>query len=219
MNTPAYRRPADVAARLGISVSTLRRWSQRFAPFLSPTANPSEEESKHRRYTDEDLATLLTIKGLLSEGYAYEQVRRRLRALHSGDAPAGESYALVASQEPAPTLAPVVTILADTLHTVADGQQLLLNSQQANRELLGSVLQDNFNLKAENAKLRDRMLELERALSEVRRQEAAHREALEARLRAVEDTLSALVQHTQGYARDSAEEPRRGFWARLFQAR
>ena len=218
MSAPAHRRPSEVAARLGVSVSTLRRWSQQFAPFLSSTANPAsdEDESKHRRYTDEDLATLITVKGLLTEGYAYEQVRRRLRAPRLDDAPEGEVYALVTREEPASALAPVVTVLADTLHTVADGQQLLLNSQQSNRELLGSVLQDNFNLKAENAKLRDRMLELERAVSEVRRQEAARREALEARLRAVEDTLSALVQQTQDYAQDYAEEPRRGFWSRLF---
>jgi len=218
MNAPLHRRPSEVAARLDISVSTLRRWSEHFAPFLSSAASPSsdEDDSKHRRYSDEDLATLITVKGLLSEGYTYEQVRRRLRVLRPDNAPEGEVYALVASQVPAPALAPVVTVLADTLHTVADGQQLLLSSQQANRELLGSVLQDNFNLKAENAKLRDRMLELERALSETRRQEAARREALEARLRAVEDTLSALVQHTRGYAQDFAEEPRRGLWARLF---
>ncbi len=29
-------RPAEAAQRLGIPASTLRRWSRRFAPFLSP---------------------------------------------------------------------------------------------------------------------------------------------------------------------------------------
>jgi len=218
MSAQTHRRPSEVAARLGVSVSTLRRWSQRFAPFLSLSANPSsaEDEIKHRRYTDEDLATLITIKGLLAEGYTYEQVTRRLQALRLGDASKRDDvYALVTSEEPPLGLAPAVTVLADTLHTVADGQQLLLNSQQTNRDLLGVVIQDNFNLKAENAKLRDRMLELERALSELRRQEAAHREALEARLRAVEDTLAALVQQSQSYA----EGRRRGFWARLWGGR
>ena len=217
MSGQTYRRPSEVAARLGVSVSTLRRWSRRFAPFLSSAANPSsaEEEPRHRRYTDEDLATLITIKGLLAEGYTYEQVRRRLQALRVGDAPEGDVYALVTSEEPPPALTPAVTVLADTLHTVADGQQLLLSSQQANRDLLGVALQDNFNLKAENAKLRDRMLELERSLSELRRQEAARRETLEARLQAVEDTLAALVQQSQSYA----EPQRRGFWSRLFETR
>ena len=84
---------------------------------------------------------------------------------------------------------PAVTVLADTLHTVADGQQLLLGSQQANRELLTVVLQDNFNLKQENAKLRDRMLELERDLISTRRREHSQRRNLEARLRRVEEQL------------------------------
>jgi regulator of replication initiation timing len=82
-----------------------------------------------------------------------------------------------------------MTVLADTLHTVADGQQLLLGSQQANRELLTVVLQDNFNLKQENAKLRDRMLELERDLISTRRREDTQRRNLEARLRRVEEKL------------------------------
>jgi hypothetical protein len=80
-----------------------------------------------------------------------------------------------------------MTILSDTLHSVSDGQQLLLGSQQANRELLTVVLQDNFNLKEENAKLRDRMLELERDMVEIRRHEAARRDSMEARLRRMED--------------------------------
>ncbi len=80
-------------------------------------------------------------------------------------------------------------MLADTLHTVAEGQQLLLGSQQANREVLSVVLQDNFNLKEENAKLRDRMLELERDMAEIRRLEATRRETLEARLLRLEERL------------------------------
>jgi len=56
------------------------------------------------------------------------------------------------------------------------------------------------------------MLDLERSLSEVKRQEASAREALESRLRAVEDTLDALVEQTADYE----EEPRGGVWSRLF---
>jgi hypothetical protein len=62
-----------------------------------------------------------------------------------------------------------------------------LGSQQANRELLTVVLQDNFNLKEENAKLRDRMLDLERDLVEMRRMDDLRRENLEARLQRIED--------------------------------
>jgi hypothetical protein len=140
----------------------------------------------------------MTIKGLLAEGLTYIQVGKRLEALRMRHASAdtitedGEPQvtALGPSLHDSP-FTPVVTVLSDTLHTVADGQQLLLGSQQANRELLTVVLQDNFNLKEENTKLRDRMLELERDMVEIRRHDDARRDSMEARLRRIEDRVRA----------------------------
>lgn len=205
MTEARYRLPNEVATQLQISPSTLRRWSKEFAPFLSDTAGrPHDEEEgtfSHRRYTDEDLETLMTVKGLLTEGLTYPQVTRRLEALRrhktGSDMFAGadileddeDPITVLAPSLQDPAYTPAVTVLADTLHTVADGQQLLLGSQQANRELLTVVLQDNFNLKQENAKLRDRMLELERDLISTRRREDTQRRNLEARLRRVEEKL------------------------------
>ena len=57
MSEQNVRRPAEVAARLGVSTSTLRRWSQRFSEYLSPDAgeptNSLDADGSHRRYTDE----------------------------------------------------------------------------------------------------------------------------------------------------------------------
>ncbi|MBN1661238.1 MAG: MerR family transcriptional regulator [Anaerolineae bacterium] len=199
-----YRLPNEIATELDLSPSTLRRWSNEFADFLSDLAGRPEPEpgSKmaHRRYTDQDLEVLRTVKSLLSEGMTYVQVARRLeaRALRH-DTRRGEAEhdtpgrapqagtALAATWSEAGAAAPAVSVLADTLHTVADGQQLLLGSQQANRELLSVVLQDNFSLKEENAKLRDRMIELERDMVEMRRVEESRRDKLETRLQRLED--------------------------------
>ncbi len=197
MSEQNARRPAEVAARLGVSTSTLRRWSQRFSEYLSPDAGEpgsvADVDGIHRRYTDEDLTTLLTIKGLLAEGFTYQQVERRLAALKRGDGGDASRYSLVSAEASLPALAPAVSILADTLHTVAGGQQAILNAQQANRELMGVVVQDNFNIKEENAKLRDRMLELEREMAEMRRRDESHRERIEARMQAVESTLDRIA--------------------------
>jgi DNA-binding transcriptional MerR regulator len=206
MTEARYRLPNEVATQLQISPSTLRRWSKEFAPYLSDTAGRPHDEDEgtfsHRRYTDKDLETLMTVKGLLTEGLTYPQVARRLEALRlhktGPDTLAGADLFIEDDDDPVTTLAPslqdstytpAITVLADTLHTVADGQQLLLGSQQANRELLTVVLQDNFNLKQENAKLRDRMLELERDLISTRRREHSQRRNLDARLRQVEEKL------------------------------
>ncbi len=201
MTEARYRLPNEVAKQLQVSPSTLRRWSNEFADYLSPSAGRPEATAggqiAHRRYSDEDLETLLTIKGLLAEGLTYVQVARRLEALRrrrSAEAVEGEEAQQVTALGPSlldsSPYAPAVTVLADTLHTVADGQQILLGSQQANRDLLTVILQDNFGLKEENAKLRDRMLELERELAEIRRLDASRREALEERLHKLEERLS-----------------------------
>jgi DNA-binding transcriptional MerR regulator len=198
MTETRYRLPNEVATQLKISPSTLRRWSNEFADFLSDAAGRPQSEAggttAHRRYTDEDLEVLMTIKGLLAEGVTYIQVGKRLEALRlrqsDAEAPAEDdagTRALGPSLLDSSPFTPAVTVLADTLHTVADGQQLLLGSQQANRDLLTVVLQDNFTLKEENAKLRDRMLELERDMAEMRRVESSRREALEARMHRLEE--------------------------------
>ncbi|MBN1137337.1 MAG: MerR family transcriptional regulator, partial [Anaerolineae bacterium] len=140
MTESHYRLPNEMAAQLQVSPSTLRRWSNEFAEYLSGTAGQpsptSGGQASHRRYTDADLETLLTIKGLLAEGLTYTQVGKRLAALRlrsdfvavTGAAAEGESgreTALLPSVLESAPVAPVVTVLADTLHTVAEGQQLL----------------------------------------------------------------------------------------------
>ncbi len=213
MTESHYRLPNEVAAQLQVSPSTLRRWSDEFADFLSDSAGRPKpapgSRTAHRRYTDRDLETLMTIKGLLAEGLNYIQVGKRLEMLRlrqmtgsgSGESDSGQPGALAPSVLDASPVAPAITILADTLHTVAEGQHLLLGSQQANRDLLTVVLQDNFSLKEENAKLRDRMLELEREIAELRRQETIRREAIEARLQKLEQQQSE-PSRSQGQRRE-----------------
>ncbi len=221
MSEESGHRPAEVAAELGISTATLRRWTHHFARFLSlvqadPSA-PDERQNAQRRYTDDDLETLLKIKGLLAEGFNYQQVEKRLEALRMAPKPEGDVYALVATGDERPALSPAVAVLADTLHTVAQTQQAVLNSQQTNRDLMGVVIQDNFNLKAENAKLRDRMLELEREISEIRRRSETDRQAFEARLQALEALLAAPPEVKPPTEAATPPAPKKkGFWARLW---
>jgi DNA-binding transcriptional MerR regulator len=188
-DTTHYRLPQEVAARLEVSPSTLRRWSDEFSEFLSPEADSSEGK-QHRRYSDEDLATFVSIKGLMTDGLTYDQVRQRLveQQPSKSDGP----VSLVAADAGLP-IAPAMTFLADTLHNVAESQQAVLNSQSTNRELLGVVLQDNFNLKEENVRLRERMLELERQISQIRRDEESRREALRADFEARVQDVQRMV--------------------------
>jgi DNA-binding transcriptional MerR regulator len=194
-DTTRYRQPQEVAARLEVSPSTLRRWSEEFAEFLSAEAD-SADENQNLRYSDEDMATLITVKGLMAEGLTYDQVSERLSEHAAGGTPDGPGS--MVTTDAALPLAPAMTFLADTLHNVADSQQSVLNSQAANRELLGVVLQDNFNLKEENTRLRERMLELERQVSQIRRDEEARRESLRTELESrMQDVQRAVMMQSR----------------------
>jgi len=197
-----YLHPNEVSGQLQVSPSTLRRWSSEFADYLSATAGPTltlTGQGTHRRYTDADVDTLKSVKDLLGEGMTYIQVCKRLDSVRlrqgtavvpgAAEAEGGPLAIFAAPVSDRGAVSPAVAVLADTLHTVAEGQQLLLGSQQANRDLISVIVQDNFTLKEENAKLRDRMLELERDLAELRRQDDAQRQTIETRLEQVEAQL------------------------------
>jgi N-acetylmuramic acid 6-phosphate (MurNAc-6-P) etherase len=84
-------------------------------------------------------------------------------------------------------------VLADTLRAMIENQQTIQNSLQVNRNLQGVIIQDNFNLKEENMKLRERMLRMEQELSDLRKRDAEHRLLLEQRLAHLEQEARKSV--------------------------
>lgn len=164
------RTPQEVASRLDISPSTLRRWSEEFADYISEQASSPQGKS-HRRYTEQDVETLMTVKEFMSDGLTYEQVRQRLE-----HPPEPVTTTALASPEDLSVAA--MAYLSETIDELRQGQLSVLNSQSANRELMGVLIQDNFNLKEENARLRERSLELERRMGKQRREMDARTEGL-----------------------------------------
>jgi DNA-binding transcriptional MerR regulator len=200
-----HRAPQTVARELDISLSTLRRWSDEFSAYLSTSAGAAGQTS--RRYLDSDITTLLTIKNWVNEGMTYEQVHQQLNGQSGGEADASpplppplggpdaqeeehKEQALVATGGPE---SPAMAFLTNTLATLSDNQKSILNSQAANRELLGVLLQDNFNLKDENTRLRERILEVEREVAQTRQDEEWRREALRQELDAKIATATQLA--------------------------
>jgi DNA-binding transcriptional MerR regulator len=253
---PQLLRPSEVADQLGISAATLRRWSSRFGDLLD-LADGGQESGSHRRYTAHDLETLARVKRLLEQGWTYEQVAGQLA--QGGDAAAPDADDqweavgdVVPQQEmdetmpptesayepggqllPVETMTPAARFLRDTIQGMADTQQIILNSQQSSRDLMGVMIQDNLNLKGEASSLRERMLELERDLAEQRRRQADYRERMETRVRVLEDAVARLMTglaSTQPVPPPPAGSPapypyqppaqqpqpeRRSFWSRL----
>lgn len=187
MSESNLRSPSDVAHELNVSSSTLRRWSTEFADFLSgfagrPELSPSGEPV-HRRYTDEDVKILSSISELLSRGLTYREIAAQLERVRQGldqETHGNELAVMPTMAEASSALSSSFSFLGSTMERVVEGQQVVLSSQQANRDLLGIVIQDNFNLKEENSRLRERMLQLERDVSELkRREDSLHRDVME----------------------------------------
>ncbi|MBN1217891.1 MAG: MerR family transcriptional regulator [Anaerolineae bacterium] len=192
-----FHAPQDMAGALDVSPTTLRRWSQRFGDFLSAEATGTDEGRSHRRYTDADLMTLQMIKELMNKGMTYEQVHQQLalqfaasqeKPVSTPPGPSDDDFfphdfpmdeeaqerGLIASNGNEAAVA----FLTNTLATLSESQKSILNSQAANRELMGVLIQDNFNLKEENNRLRERILDVERNLAQARQENEWQRETL-----------------------------------------
>lgn len=199
----------EVTELLDVAPGTLRRWIQRFGAFMQTTASESSS-----RFTASDVETLSIVRGLLAEGNTYEQISHRLKVMQS----AHQSQIVESDEEP--TARPLATpnagqlnrAVGDAVQTITDTQKAILNSQTSIRDLLGVVVQDNFNLKEENRKLRERMLEIERVQAEYQRREETRKERLESRLRALEGTLGALQQQVAHWVELQRQRRRGWFW-------
>lgn len=195
-----------VATQLNISAEQLRRWTKDYAAQLSAAA----VGSGYYRYSTEDVRRLYTVRDLLGQGKSIEEVTNHLAPTvkaeskdQGGDQPPAHAQveppspaALVIQPDEGGAQGAGAMVLREVLTGFAAGQEAILNSQQANRNLMGVVIQDNFNLKEENARLRERMLKLEQELNEVKRQQAEQRRQFDQRFRQLEqkrDWLSRLL--------------------------
>ncbi|HEY80491.1 MAG TPA: MerR family transcriptional regulator, partial [Caldilineae bacterium] len=211
-------RPAETAQRLGIPASTLRRWSRRFAAFLSPQANGAlgaDGARGHRRYTPDDLMVLARCKALLSQGFTFEQVAQRLESDFEPEAWVVEGKIEEAKDEgkqgsqppqtgdlmPTEEAADLGQMMTQMLATLSGSQQMLITGQQAARDLLSLIIQDNLNLKEENKHLRERMVETERRIFEMKREMTRHREEERERMRQMEAYLFQLQRQLDDLTR------------------
>lgn len=181
------------ATELNVSVNTLKRWAKDFAPFLSPSG-PVSGDGSGRRFANDDVVVLRRIKEQLAGGSSTEEVIEQLHAEGRGET---VSSAL-ATRAGMSGQSVGFVVLTDTLRAMIENQQAIQSSLQVNRNLQGVIIQDNFNLKEENMKLRDRMQLLEHELAELRKRDSDYRLMLEQRLARVEN------------------EARKSVWSKLF---
>ena len=171
MQDPQRISTQEVLAKLDVSPSILSSWIAEFSDALS---EDDSVENETRSFVEQDLLTLEMIKTQIDAGKDFEQVRNLLDA----QAPASthsEGELVVAPEETSIAAMSYFTEVIEDLH---QGQLSVLNSQAANRELMDVLIQDNFNLKEENNRLRERMLNVERLIGQQNREEMSRRESL-----------------------------------------
>ncbi len=185
MAETTYTTAAQVASDLNISPQTLKDWTKAFTQFLSPATSSADGM---RRYTEDDVIVLKQIRECMAAGITLEETAQELRNAGYGETPQGENtqgaMTVTAAQAG-------FGVLTDTLRAMIENQQTIQNSLQVNRNLLGVIIQDNFNLKEENSKLRERMQKLEQELAEVKRRESDYRLYLEQRINRMDTALRA----------------------------
>ncbi len=191
--TDAFKTAQQAATELGISPSTLKRWTRDFAPFLSPSSSVTGD-GMGRRFTPEDVELLARIKEQLAGGLSTDEVVEQMHAEGRGETAA----MAMTTQEGGMSQSAGFLVLTDTLRAMLENQQTIQNSLQVNRNLQGVIIQDNFNLKEENMRLRERMQKLEQELADLRKRDSDHRLLLEQRLARLE------------------EEARKSVWSKLF---
>jgi DNA-binding transcriptional MerR regulator len=141
-------------------LASLTKVSEGYAPHIAP-GDDMDNADRH------DFEEVEPIKP-----EALEQVEADKKEEEAAEE--GEQSALVAING----AESAVAFLTNTLTTLSDSQKSIINSQAANRELLGVLIQDNFNLKEENNRLRERILEVERDVAKTRQEEEWRREML-----------------------------------------
>lgn len=197
----------EAADHLNVSGGALHRLSERFSRYLS--ARVLQEIPS---YTNADIAALIAVQKLLAQGYSDDQIDKYLTPIRPSNNTGDAAHAVAAADDGEEAGAGSAPAVEEFLNTIISNQQAILNSQATLREMVNVVVQDNFSLKDENRKLRDRMLELERVLAEYQRREETRKERIEHRLRALEGTVGALQQQLAQLVQIYRNQGKRGGW-------
>ena len=138
--------PRHLTTELGVSGTTIRRWSEVFARHLSPSATTAP-----RRYTEEDCAVIRRIAALSDSGMRIAEID----AILEQPEPQPPTEPTAPPTEPPTTAVQAFSTLTDTLH-----------AQQVTQAAIATTLAglaDVAALRAELAELRARVARLEAA--------------------------------------------------------
>jgi DNA-binding transcriptional MerR regulator len=147
--------PKEVCARLAVSASTLRVWSNEFKDYLSPAAQVAPAPGRaHRRYTAADVQVLARIGQLLHLGHRCDEVKHLLQPLPGGSAEHAAPPARTEDVEQEQRLRSLEDALARARHQIGSLEEQVEQYEQQ----LGAE-------RAAHAETRRMLLEVQRKLT------------------------------------------------------
>lgn len=163
--------PSEAAKATGVSVSSVRNYSRRYAGHFSEGANPGEGQA--RSYTYEDLRTVAFIAECTGRGENYEDIGKRLDTGEQDDFP----FNVVYEEEPYSSEDQAGPDPATATAIVQVFAQQLQAAQERERTLYETMLRQEQEARQREADLQDRLQtasdeksRLSGELEEVRRQ-------------------------------------------------
>ncbi len=124
-----------------ITAETVRTWSQEFAEFLSPTANPGK--GRNRIFTEKDMQVFSLVSELKARGLTYEDIHA---ALHNGQ---------IGELPPAPATVEAMALereeqsLAIQVERMRDMVALLTQQRDELQTMIQPVKDENIRLQAQ----------------------------------------------------------------------
>lgn len=189
-------RIGQVAAELDLPPMTIRRWSERYAEWLSEAAGSPETLESGRQaprcYSPEDVEVLRHIQQWQEEGLEEEAIEAELEAAQEAGP---QALALVESESGEMLVPPQAAALGQAFRQITDTQQALVTTQQAHQELLSVVINDAMSLKDENERLRKRLRMMEEEMNRLKESDWNHRLTLEERMGQLERQLQSENNH------------------------
>lgn len=116
--------PGQVQEMLGLPPSSLRRLSVELKAYLS------QQQGRHRRYTEQDILTLRRVRKLTGQGKSLQQIKQELAIPEETPAAAGETLALV------PTIAGELARMDDNYRALQSVLEQLQLDRAADQERL-----------------------------------------------------------------------------------
>ena len=138
-------RSSHVAKIYDISLETVRVWSEEFAEYLSPTANPGKH--KHRLFIADDMAVFALVSDLKNKGFAFAEIHASLKSGQRGEPPAiepDEVQALVASDHEK-----VLSFQVEQLEAALVASQQKLKMAEEALTQMREVQDENIRLKTQ----------------------------------------------------------------------